>query len=58
MKYFGVVIQDSLSSEKHIDKIIGDAFMILRNILMAFHFLDEDMMRKIITTVIDFSLPR
>ena len=47
-----VVIQDNLSPEKHINRIIGDTFMMLRNIRMAFHFLDEDMMRKILTTMI------
>ena len=50
-KDLGVVIQDNLSLEKHIDRIFGDTFTILRNIRMAFHFLDKDM-RKIITTMI------
>ena len=44
-----VVIQDNLSSEKHIDRIFSDTVMMLKNIWMAFHFLDKDMMRKIIT---------
>ena len=51
-KHLGVVIQDNLSPEKHIYRIFGDTFMMLRNIRMAFHFLDKDMMRKIITTMI------
>ena len=38
----GVIIQDNLSPEKHIDKIFGDTFIMLRNIWMAFHFLDKD----------------
>ena len=38
--------------EKHIGIIFGDTFRMLRNIQMAFHFLDKDMMRKIITTTI------
>ena len=41
-----IVIQDNLSAEEHIDKIFGDTFRMLRNIRMAFHFLDNDMMRK------------
>ena len=45
-KDLGVVIQDKLSPEKHIDQIFGDTFMMLRNIWIAFHFLDKDMMRK------------
>ena len=48
----GVVIQDNLLSEKHIDKIFGDTFRMLRKIQIAFHFLDKDMMKKIITTMI------
>ena len=39
-KDLGVVIQDNLSPEKHIKKIFGATFMMLRNIRMAFHFLD------------------
>ena len=50
-KDLGVVIQDNLSPEKHKDRIFGDAFKMLKNIWMAFHFLDKDMMRKIITTM-------
>ena len=51
-KDLGVVIQDNLSPEKHINRIFGDTFMMLRNIRMAFHFLDKYLMRKIITTMI------
>ena len=46
-----MIIQDNLSPEKHIDRIFGDTFRMLRNIQMAFHFLDKDMMRKIITSM-------
>ena len=38
--------------EKHIDEIFGDTFRMLRYIQMAFHFLDIDIMRKIITMII------
>ena len=47
-----MVIQDNLSPQKHINRIFGDTFMMLRNIRMAFNFLDKDMMRKIITTMV------
>ena len=47
-----MVIHNNSSPEKHIDKIFGDTFMMLRNIHMAFHFLDKDIMRKIITEII------
>ena len=40
-----VVIQDNLSPEKHLDKIFGDTCMMLKNIRIAFHFLNKDMMR-------------
>ena len=33
-------------------RIFGDTFRMLRNIWMAFHFLDKDMIRKIITSMI------
>ena len=46
-KDLGVVIQ-----EKHINRIFGDTFMMLKNIRIAFNFLDKNMMRKIITTMI------
>ena len=47
-----VVIQDNLSPEKHINRIFGDTFMMLRNIRMGFHFLDKDMMKTFLTTII------
>ena len=47
-----MVIQDNLSPEKHINRVFGDTFMMLRNIWLFFQFLDKDMMRKIITIMI------
>ena len=35
-------MQDSLSPEKHINRIFGDTFKILRNTQTAFHFLEKD----------------
>ena len=51
-KDMGVIIQDNLSPDKHRARIFGDSFRMLRNIQMTFPFLDKDMMRKIITTMI------
>ena len=51
-KDLGVVIQDNLSPEKHINKIFVNTFKMLRNKRMAFHFLDKDMVRKILTSMI------
>ena len=48
----GVVKQNSVSPEKHVDRIFGNTFMMLRNIWMIFHFLDIVMMRKLVTTMI------
>ena len=47
-----MVIQDNLSSEKHIDELFDDTFRMLRNIQMTSHFLNNDMMRKMIVTMI------
>ena len=44
-KDLGLIIQDNLSPEKHINKIFGDTFMMLRNILTAFHLPDDEMIR-------------
>ena len=57
-KDLGVVIQDNLSPDKHINRILGDTFRMLRNIRMAFIFLNKDMMRKIITTMIRLTFYR
>ena len=54
-KDLGVVIQDNLSPEKHLDRIFGNTFMLI-NIQMAFHFLDKDRMRKIRTSMITTKL--
>ena len=45
-KDLGVVMQNNLLPEKHIDNFFGHTFMI------AFHFLDKDMMGKNITLMI------
>ena len=41
-----------MSSEKHISKITGDTYQLLRNIRMAFIYLDEEMINKLITSLI------
>ena len=42
-----MVIKDNLSPEKRMNKIFGDTLRMPRNILMTYHFLDKDMMRKL-----------
>ena len=51
-KDLGVTIQDNLKPEKHIGKIFGDTYRMLRNIRVAFHYMDKEMMKKILTTMI------
>lgn len=46
----GVVIEDNLSPEKH--KIFWDTHRLFKNTSVAFHFLDKDMIKKIISTII------
>ena len=51
-KDLGVTFTESLSPEKHLNKIIGETYNLLRNIRVAFTYLDEDMIRKIFVTLI------
>ena len=51
-KDLGVVIQDTLSPEQHINQIFGSTYRTLTNIRVAFHFTDKDMMKKILTSMI------
>ena len=51
-KDLGVIIQNNLSPEKHINRIFGKTYNILQNIGFAFNYLDENMMKKILTTLI------
>ena len=50
-KDLGIFIHNNLSPEMHIKKTFGDTFRMLRNIGVAFHFLEKEM-KKIITTMI------
>ena len=45
-------MQDNLSPEKHINKIFRETYNMLRNITVAFHYMDTEMMKKIIITMI------
>ena len=51
-KDLGVLITDNLSPDKHINKITGDTYHLLRNIRMAFKYLDEEVINKLITSLI------
>ena len=51
-KDLGVIIQSNLSPEKHINKIFGKTYNTFQNIRLAFSYLDENMIKKIMTTLI------
>ena len=52
-KDLGVVIQDTLSRERHAtNQIFGSTYRTLTNIRVAFHYMDKDMMKKTLTSMI------
>ena len=44
-QYLGAAIHDNLLTEKHINRIIGNTFKMLKSIWMDFHFLEKDMIK-------------
>ncbi len=50
-KDLGVIIQNDLSPEKHVNRTFGKTYKILQNIGLAFYYLDEGMMKKILATL-------
>ncbi len=46
-KDLGVKMQNTLSPEKHINRLFGEAYKMLQNIKTSFNFIDKKMMRKI-----------
>ena len=55
-KYLGVTIIDNMSPEKHMNNITGEIYNLLRNIWVAFTYVDEDMIKKLITTFVHLRL--
>ena len=51
-KDLGVVIQDTLSPERHINGIFGSTYKLLTNIRVAFTYMDKEMMKNIIKSMI------
>lgn len=47
-----VIIQDTLTPEKHINEMFGETYSLLQNISAVFHYLDGNMMKKIMTTLV------
>ena len=55
-KDLGVILTKDLSPEHHIKKIVSEKLNLLRNIRTSFTYLDKEMMRKIITSMIRMRL--
>ena len=51
-KDLGVIIQDTLSPERHINNIFNNTYRLLTNIRVAFNYMDKSMMKKIITSIV------
>ncbi len=51
-KDLGVTITDKLAFGKHINRITGETYNLIRNIKAAFTNLDEEMVKKLITSMI------
>lgn len=51
-KDLGVVMEDSLSPEKHVNRITGATYRLVTNMKMAFHYMDEEMLIKLIKSII------
>ena len=45
-KDLGVVIQDTLSPERHIERLFESIYRTLTNIRVVVHYMDKDMMKK------------
>lgn len=51
-KDLGVIVTDRLSPQVHIKKIAGETYHLVRRIRTAFRYLDEDMIKQLMVTMI------
>lgn len=51
-KDLGVIVREDLSSENHINKIVGETYGLLNKIKIAFNYMDEEMLERLIKTMI------
>ena len=51
-KDLGVIIQSNIQSDSHIDRIFGETYNVIKNVGLAFHYMDKEMMKKLLVTVI------
>ena len=47
-----MIISEDMTPDKHINKIVGETYNLLRTIKVTFDYLDEEMMKKILITLI------
>lgn len=51
-KDLGVIIQDNLSPERHMNEIFNKTYNLFANIRVTFHHMNQDMMKKIMTAIV------
>ncbi len=51
-KDLGIIIQNNMSPESHVNKLVRESLSLLANIRMTFNYLDENIMKKLITAII------
>ena len=51
-KHLGVIIHDDLSPRKHISKVVGGPYRLITKTKTAFTYVDEDILRKLIVSMI------
>ena len=51
-KDLGVIMQGDSQPESHINKIFRETYNLIRNIGLAFHYMDGEIMKKLISTII------
>ena len=51
-KDLGVVITNNMSPDKHINKVIGETYSLIRSIKVAFAYMDGEMVKKILVSMI------
>ncbi len=47
-----MTVTNKLTFDKHINRITGETYNLLRNIKRAFTYLDEEIVKKLITSII------
>ena len=47
-----MIILENTQQDSQVDKIFGETYNLVRNIKLAFHYMDKDMMKKLISSVI------